>query len=92
MKVAKMKRTALAFENNKSVKPLRLSAPYHLCRGYHLMEIGGSTISKRQAKIDNQNSYQRPRATLSSTSTVFLFAAVAAALMSSVSAFFGSIM
>lgn len=49
-------------------------------------------MSKRQAKIDNQNSNRSLQVTLSPILTVFLFAAVAAALMSSVSAFFGSIM
>lgn len=79
--MAKMIWTALAIKVSKrDMRVLRLSAPYHLCRAYHLTKLMFSTMSKRQAKTDHQNS----------TRFAHQFAAVAAALIGNVSAFIGS--
>lgn len=55
--MAKMIWTALAIKVSKrDMRVLGLSAPYHLCRVYHLTKLMFSTMSKRQAKTDHQNS------------------------------------
>ena len=85
--MAKMIWTALAIKVSKrDMRVLRLSAPYHLCRVYHLTKLMFSTMSKRQAKTDHQNSIQHEIC----SPILQVFAAVAAALIGNVSAFIGS--